>query len=161
MGLTRINNQALTDVTSAGLPTLDSDKLPAGSVLQVVNASSTTAVTVNSTTYTSIISATITPTSSSSKFFLLYSGNRDNTSGNSAFNWFTFYRDGTQVGVISLDQSQGGGLGYNSQVAHQVLDAPNTASAITYSFRAKQGSGTTVWGESSSGNIITIMEIAG
>lgn len=135
---------------------------PAGTIIQVVTAQSSTAVTVNSTTYTSIISASITPRNADSRFLLIYSGNRDNTSGNTAFNWFSFYRDGTAVGVISLDQSQGGGLGYNSQVAHQIVDDnPNTTSAITYSFRAKQGSGTTVWGESSSGNSLTIMEIAG
>ena len=36
MALTRINNQALTNVTSAGLPTLDHDKLPTGSTIQIV-----------------------------------------------------------------------------------------------------------------------------
>ena len=36
MALTRINNQALTNVTSAGIPVLSHDKMPSGSTVQVV-----------------------------------------------------------------------------------------------------------------------------
>ena len=36
MALTRLNNQALTSVTAAGLPTLTSSNMPTGSIVQTV-----------------------------------------------------------------------------------------------------------------------------
>lgn len=61
MALTRINNQALTGITAAGLPT--------GSVLQVVSNTYTGRFLGNSTSYEEIpgLTTSITPRSSSSK----------------------------------------------------------------------------------------------
>ena len=42
MALTKLNNQSLTNVTAAGLPTLTSDNMPTGSVLQVVQGTTYT-----------------------------------------------------------------------------------------------------------------------
>ena len=62
MGLTKLNNQSLSAVTSAGLP--------AGSVLQVVTSTTSTEIANNTTSDVATgLSATITPTSSSSKIF--------------------------------------------------------------------------------------------
>ena len=36
MALTRVNNQALTSLTAAGLPTLTSSNMPTGSIVQTV-----------------------------------------------------------------------------------------------------------------------------
>lgn len=67
MALTRINNQALTNVTSAGLPS--------GSVLQVVEGkyegTAGTDTTLTDGTWTDLsLSASITPTSTSSKILV-------------------------------------------------------------------------------------------
>ena len=79
MGLTRINNQALTDVTSAGLPT------KSGSVIQVKHALSTTqmnAFTSDTWVDATGFSVTITPTSASSKFYITASAGSLNSNNN-------------------------------------------------------------------------------
>ena len=68
MALTRINNQALTNVTSAGLPS--------GTVLQVVHGELTSTVTKAPATGVAVdsgLSATIIPSSINSKILVQYS----------------------------------------------------------------------------------------
>ena len=67
MGLTRINNQALTDITSAGLPS--------GTVLQVKSAviDGSDQNTSSSSFQASDITLAITPSSASSKILVLVS----------------------------------------------------------------------------------------
>lgn len=62
MALTRINNQALTNVTSAGLPS--------GTMLQVKQGLGTTFTTVQQDGYVDLMSVNITPSSSSSKILI-------------------------------------------------------------------------------------------
>ena len=69
MALTRINNQALTNVTSAGLP--------AGSVVQMVTDTDTTQyIFYNSETTKDVsgLSVAITPKSTNNKFLVMFSG---------------------------------------------------------------------------------------
>lgn len=87
MGLTRINNQAL--------PTLDSDKLPSGSVLQVKSSEIVTGNNgLNSHTTSTATgevdcgaSLSFTPKSSSSKLYITATLLGQNSSGNA---WFSF-----------------------------------------------------------------------
>jgi hypothetical protein len=120
--------------------------MPAGSVLQTVQAVATDPLIISTgSTYNFVditgLSVSITPTSSSSKFLLIA-----HVSGGSFFNGNTicrFTRNGTAVGI-------GTGSGYNSYgfnsqyvsasnqeynnivMSGQFLDSPATGSAITY-----------------------------
>ena len=157
MALTRINNQALTNVTSAGLPTLNSDKLPSGTVLQVKQAVQEGRLTLTSSSYTTVsgLSVSITPKSTSSK--ILVTVNIEG-SGNDRYNAFRLYRGSTAIGIgdagsgseermsFSFDSNQSAGddnyVNHNAGITY--LDSPSTTSSTTYSlkFRRTHGSGT-------------------
>ena len=162
MALTRINNQALTNITSAGLPS--------GSVLQVVSNSYSTQTSITSTTKGSGTStgltATITPASTSNK--LLLTG---------TVHFGTGYSTDPQVSVEIYDgssvvyQGEGsdafyangdGNEAYNFRYPISAyIDAPSTSST-TYTVRAYKSSSTSVSAQGSSNpSILTIMEIAG
>jgi hypothetical protein len=169
MGLTRINNQALTDVTSAGLPS--------GSVLQVESVSHNTEYDITSTSGQDIgLSITITPTSATSEFLLTGSIGINGASGN--YFGIKLFRDSTEIGggsgktyngykiwypnsSSSLDNRTVSSLGIN------FLDDPDTASSITYKVQAFVSGGTGGINHRNSSddtNItsqFTLMEIAG
>ena len=185
MALTRINNQALTNVTSAGLPTLDSDKLPSGTVLQTKSVSSTSPFTSTSTNWTTVanLSVSITPKSANSKILIMYavSGN-----ANTRYWSLTAFRGTTAInrgGASASRERISTPTGANHDETNQVhiqrsvsdvfLDSPSTTSEITYSVRGRihYGSGTMYvnrdqnddnysYAKRSSSNII-VMEIAG
>ena len=156
MGLTRVNNQALTDVTAAGLPTitndqlptLDGDKLPAGTVLQVKSTTGTGVVSYNNTSWNTITSLSITPKSTSSKILVIstitYGGgpNRDGWTGYLArmLRGSTTIAKGTTTSGNQTSESTYGGL--HNKVYHrtephtqQFLDSPSTTSEVTYSMQ--------------------------
>jgi hypothetical protein len=62
MALTRINNQALTNITSAGLPS--------GTVLQVQSYAPSSTTNITTTSYTDINSRSFTPKSASSSLLI-------------------------------------------------------------------------------------------
>ena len=67
MALTKLNNQSLAAVTSAGIP------IRSGTVLQVVSETSAATVNTSSASFvTTGLTATITPSSSSSKILILF-----------------------------------------------------------------------------------------
>ena len=120
-----------------------------GKVLQVVNASFSTAVTTTSTSFTSLgspaIEATITPTSTSSKILVRFiTSTYTNYSGQSTY--ITLYR-GTVASGTHLGQStEGLCRAYNSaggmviNLAFEVLDSPSTTNAQTYQIGFKNSS---------------------
>ena len=167
MALTRINNQALTGITAAGLPS--------GSVLQVKQTMSTARATTTSGTLTDFLTVSITPSSTSSKILVdvkMYVGTnwwnnrtlfaiaRDSTviTGNSGNLWPWQY--GADSGNAPSE------FCFNSAT---VLDSPATTSSITYKaqLRSQDGSTTVAMNgnHGSSSNYgqstITVMEIAG
>ena len=76
MALTRLNNQALTSITAAGLPTLTSSNMPTGSVVQVVQTTTTSAWhSTAATTWEDVTgqTITITPSSTSNKVLITLS----------------------------------------------------------------------------------------
>ena len=79
MALIKLNNQSLTAVTSAGLPS--------GTVLQVVNANLSSSFSTSSSSYVDAgLSVSITPSSTSSKIMVYLAGHGgQNTSGRSCF----------------------------------------------------------------------------
>ena len=156
MALTRINNQALTNVTSAGLPS--------GTVLQVVEGRSAaqqfkpTALD----TYQDIgLSVNITPTSSSSKIFVTF------TTGIVANNVnhlnTRLLRDSTPIHHTMQYFSGSHWQGANG--ASVVLDTPSTTSAVTYKVQGFQDANTAnssaIWQYNYAVASIIAMEIAG
>ena len=145
--------------------------LPTGSVLQVVNASSSTVDTTSATSATATsLSLSITPTSSSSKIFLLSTATVGMSTANVGRFWFA--RNGTVIN----EGGQGWGASYyisNSSYANSGypwsetwIDSPATTSAITYAvyFAVDQGGPVYFNSRGTSSNagrsVIVAMEIA-
>ena len=127
-------------------------------------------------TWDSDLDITITPTSSSSKFFISATTSGGSPTGGRVF--IRFLRDSTPVGIGASSGSRtpaSGGLYQGSgdfgTISPSYLDAPATASAITYHLQAYGSSGTSYLnrspedadGDSSIRGIttFTVMEIAG
>lgn len=144
MSLTRINNQAL--------PTLDSDKLPSGTVLQVKSTVYDAQESTSSTSYVaSGLTLSITPSSASSKILVCPHVAGASTKGSSAF-----YRIYRKIGTGSFTEVTGSSstqntnavnnclmhTGYNPNDMHHentqqnmsalYLDSPATTSQVTY-----------------------------
>jgi len=148
------------DLKSQGTTTL-----PTGSVLQVVQATSTTTQTTTSSSFIqySSLTATITPTSTSSKI-LISSTVEANIRLNGGSNMSTkclIYRDSSAVSreIEMRGYDYGGsGLYLVGHMPIEHLDAPSTTSAITYSIYYRNLAGTDTNINSGS---ITLMEIQG
>lgn len=152
MAISKIGSDAL----AAGAPSRS--QLPAGTVLQVVQSTKTTATSTTSTSFVDAgLSASITPTSSTNKILVLVSGIAYASGG--GFTYTTLYRGTT----TNLGQASGfvKATGGNSQpMPFNYLDSPATTSSVTYNVYIA-GSGTTSYfGESGFACTITLMEIA-
>lgn len=135
MPLTRINNQSLANVTSAGLPT--------GTVLQVKTAVKTnTQSTTTGNTFVDIdgLSISITPSSTNSKILVLGS-----ICLSTSFYWnvIRILRDTTQINppdaagsnrvLVNGAQTDPTNVDYTMQtVPISILDSPASTSALTY-----------------------------
>jgi len=147
--------------------TLPSARLPAGSVLQVVQGTVVTATTStsSSTFVTTGITASITPSSASSKILVLANTSMD-SQANSNQAILTIYRNSTNV----VDSGSNSGNGFNGafgassrlQIAQSIafLDSPATTSSTTYTIYARGISGA-ILVNSSCSSYVTLMEIAG
>ena len=161
MALTRINNQALTNITSAGLPS--------GTVLQVVNNSITASEGTTSSTFSDTsLTATITPTSTSSKILIItnismYSYGSSNQAS------ATVYRGTSSSGTNLGHSSYGFGASANSagngkgNISVSYLDSPATTSAQQYTvaIAATDNSNNAYISINNDTSTITLMEIAG
>ena len=154
-----------------------------GGVIQVVQASTSTAVTINTQTYTDTgLSATITPRFASSKILVITNHQLYAVSdGNNDFYWgIRYLRDSTTIYNPVADgngpfdfgnQAYGASttrVWYARCVPPEFLDSPNTTSAVTYKTQAR------TYRSDYSGNLnfqydtttdgssfITLMEISG
>jgi hypothetical protein len=137
---------------------------PAGTVIQVVNAQSTTGTsTTSATMVTTGLSASITPKFSTSKIFAQFQF-RSQTSASGVNNAYAIYR-----GATNLTGTTGYGLrGASSEVATVLnlfwMDSPSTTSSTTYTlyFSAPLG-GTNQINPNNSADFpisITLMEIS-
>lgn len=132
-------------VTSSGSLTLggslsvSSANLPAGSVLQVLQAINNSTYTVGAgTTALTGMSITITPRNTSSKFVITF-GSPIGKSGGAAFA-INVFRNGTslnQIGGGTYNGLNGGIVDAGTFATGNIhlLDSPATASAITYTIR--------------------------
>ena len=161
------------------LKTQGSVTMPTGSVLQVVNATLTTAISTTSTTFVDVLTASITPTSASSKILVNISTMLGHDGGSGAF--VGLLRDTTNLisntaGGVSdtknawsthtADHSNSP----NREVSHPsitYLDSPATASSITYKLQYVAAGGTVYvnrWAlntDHAGVTTITLMEIQG
>jgi hypothetical protein len=149
---------ALVLTNATGLPRA---ALPTGSVLQVVNSTTTNGGSFVSTTSTSFVttgfSITITPTSSSSKIYLIASTVGEATATNAQQ---TFYRGATNLGG-SNGTSQSNVENRWVPYCLTYLDSPATTSATTYTIYYRiSGSGTNYFGGDGNTLSFTAMEIS-
>ena len=140
-------------------------KLPSGSVLQIVSNTLTTVGTTTSSTMAALgLSQAITPISTSSKIYATVTGSAK--THNDVGTIYTIYRGGTdlKVGGSGMTVIYGGSTGaMTTSFAIQVLDSPNTASAVTYSvyWRTRDNGNTSQNNWLGGETTITLMEIAG
>ena len=178
MALTRINNQALTNVTSAGLPS--------GTVLQVKTFKTTTKGSISgaASAWGDILTGSITPNSTSSVIYITGHTMLGNPAAGGLEMGIKIVRGSTDffIGDNGSNNSQTEAT-LGSQVAGSeaylawtpswhCYDTPNTTSAVTYKLQAygSEGQNINLNEGSSSGNAdyvfkgitsLILMEIAG
>jgi hypothetical protein len=160
-----VTTQNTSAIIGGKLPTA---RLPAGSVLQVVNFSTTAVTSTNSGTPTATaLTASITPTSASSKIFVSFSGMFQKSAGSGIFSslGLVIYRnDGSLIYTTRYGGYSGATATLYMPASGQYLDSPTTTSATSYSVyifnETGGGSNFVAMNNDSSGSTITLMEIA-
>jgi hypothetical protein len=156
MPVSTIQNASL----ASGVPS--AAKLPAGSVLQVVNAqfdNPTQVSTTSTSPQSTVLTLTITPTSATSKILVMANTQILNNAATN-YGYIGIYRNGSvSLGFNSVIY---GGSGVAWVPATNIsYDSPATTSATTYTLYYKAGAGqvNVFWGAGTS-STITAMEIA-
>jgi len=156
---------ALTKLNYTGQGTVPSAKMPTGSVIQTVEAQSSSTTTTPNTSFADVngTSISITPSSTSSKILLMWNtGGMSNGSNNSIR--FKVFRNSTEVRVIER-YGYADDTGYLPvPIAIQYLDSPTTTSAITYKLQCATESDADFRINSSQGTdsmVVIAQEIAG
>jgi len=143
-----------------------------GKVLQVVSAVQTAGQTTTATSFTTMnLSANITPSSTSSKIYVVASFGAYHASPyNAGSPAFTLYKDSTNLGDTSNGMA---GLYFNAAGAItapatlSILNSPSTTSQVTYALYAKTPNASYAVGIGANYNAqagtssITLMEISG
>jgi hypothetical protein len=135
--------------------------LPAGTVLQVVNATYSTTATNSTASYADTgLTATITPTRNTSKILVIV--NQNGVSGNSATTGVNLQllRGVSSISIFGVANAYGV-TSSNITVSCNYLDSPATTSATTYKTQFVRYAGSTVTVQGSGDmSTITLMEIA-
>ena len=150
------------DASALTTGTLGSARLPAGSVLQVVQDTFADTYSTSSTGGTPFRSVSITPSSASSKILVLASFmTRATGGGGNCYIRIQGFRNGSMFwNGYPVNGSQNSD--HRGVAAINYLDSPNTTSAVTYSFNFDSTYASTVYiNSSTSPSFITLMEIAG
>ena len=156
-------NGAITGLTATGISAVQ--QLPAGSVIQVVNATTTTGASNSSTTWaTTGFSASITPKFSTSKILVRVNGGCFDTINSAQQGQLTIYKNNTtNLGdsIRGFNQFYAAGGRTQFPVAMEVLDTPATTSATVYTVYIRSSSTYTVQFEQDPiTSVMTLMEIA-
>ena len=160
---------ALTKVIGSGIGTVTNQfadgNMAAGSVIQIIQASTTTEVASTSSSFVdSGLTASITPSSTSSKIFILFTLHQFISATGQTSN-VKLLRGSTELlgtGYMLFN----GGSSIIGQGSHHFLDSPSTTSATTYKIQFNSVNNSTniacnyddSAGDGSS--FITLMEIA-
>ena len=138
----------------------------AGTVLQVIQAQTSTQVTTTSGSWSdTTLTATITPSSSSSKILIFVSQNglgKDAGNGGSAVN-LKLLRASTDLIVFANGIAYTGvsNILYTSSASVNYLDSPATTSATTYKTQiSSYSNGGNIYAQKDGISTITLMEIA-
>jgi len=162
-----LTNKSIVASQLTGTQTIPRGTLPTGSVLQVVNGSTSSQTSTSSNAYLDTgLTATITPTSATSKILALIdqSGVYADGNNNAGVDVFIF-RGATQLakigGRVAGDKASGVNMSIGS-VTSSYLDSPATTSATTYKtqFLAVSSTATAYVQVYSALSTITLMEIA-
>lgn len=160
-GLITTANASFSGTLSSASRGISSSSVPAGSIIQVVNAVYTTQwsatpgqqVTPNGNMADTGFGITITPTSATSKIMLMGQLAAMNSTGGGATD-FIFKRGATilQVGVSGANDNYLTGFYLNAgtdkpwvTLPFFVLDSPNTTSSTTYQLFGLGGNGNTLY----------------
>ena len=166
MAIIKPNNNTLSSITA--LPTG-----LGGKVLQVVTDEVSGEVSTTSTSYTDItgLSVSITPSSTSSKIYVianLCSCRSQQSSTTHVNSFFNLVRGSTELTASRLNFYESSGSHtreIDGTITLTNLDEPNTTSATTYKCQFKKYNSGTVYINQSTDNTpissITVMEIAG
>ena len=160
MAIITLNNNSLSNISS----------LPAGvggKVLQVVQGFNATNTTTTSTTYSDNILVNITPSSTSSKIFILVTTplRKNNSAIGNTGAGLRILKDGSNlVEYGSYMVWNDNNTTYNQEtVSFNYLDSPSTTSEITYKsqFKTMINPGEISVNHDGSYSTLTLMEIAG
>lgn len=166
------NNISASNITTGTLPYA---QLPTGSVLQVVQASTTsrTAVSNTSTYAATSLTASITPKFATSKILvLIVAGSYIQRIGTGLADFgmgFAIYRNGSSVfqdstaynGLYISTVSANVVDNVRSHISTNYLDSPATTSSTTYTLYINAYQGNSAIGDGTAPSTITLMEIAG
>ena len=171
MALTKLNNQSLSAVTAAGIPTLASANMPTGSVLQVVNTIHAAEQTITGTTQTEYtgITTSITPKVTGSKIYIMVNimcGNQYNGG-----DWYSsrLYRDSTSnlVGGVCNFYFNTRYENIGPRLLHNQIDPTTTTAGTARTYKVYLNSEATAagnlsinWSNNNSQSSMTLMEIA-
>jgi len=164
-----VSDSYIVDVSASkltGSRTIPKATMPAGAVLQVVQAETSTNTSTTSTSFvTTNLTASITPSSSSSKVLVTVSaeGYINGTATSGIYTVFRGTVSGTNLGnatwgFVNLYGAAGAITG---SVSINYLDSPSTTSSQTYTYamRSEAGSATHI-NANGQKSTITLMEIA-
>ena len=145
--------------------TIAKSVLPSGSVLQVVqNSTTVSSVSTTSTSFVDLTNATatITPSDIANKILVLWMsfGSNSLVAATNVRYTHQILRTSTSLASVQLSaESASGGLQISGTISFSILDAPNTTSAVTYKIQ-HQVTNASSTGTANNG-FLTLLEIAG
>ena len=145
--------------------TIAKSVLPSGSVLQVVqNSTTVSSVSTTSTSFVDLTNATatITPSDIANKILVLWMsfGSNSLVAATNVRYIQQILRTSTSLASVQLSaESASGGLQISGTISFSILDAPNTTSAVTYKIQ-HQVTNASSTGTANNG-FLTLLEIAG
>jgi len=151
-GYVNIAGDTMTGALTATSFTGDGSALTGvGKVFQVIQSFRTSLLSTTSSSYQNILSATITPSSASSRFLIMCTGQEGTDAGDgNSYSQHVLQRGSTDIYLGDASGSAGrasaGRFGRQNNfmsdaVAFMYLDSPNTTSPVTYNwlFRSPRG----------------------